>query len=190
MNTKQSSRISDFMNCAMCSEACNDVTAIKENIICKTSHFVIGINPRWSPHLGRVFIAPLRHIGADGVYGFQSLTSEEYEEFVQLRKKLTDAIIAAFPGIKTRDGCPHIDYIVRPSVHPSADLFADFEDVPSFEGYTWPKYKLASFSQGSAPDVIQDAPVILTSLSNPALVMPQDLRIKLKERIYKYMVLP
>jgi diadenosine tetraphosphate (Ap4A) HIT family hydrolase len=175
------------MDCAMCEEACDASTAIADNIIMRTEYFVVGINPRWSPHLGRVFIAPLRHIGPEGVYGFETLTTEEHKEFILLRRKITDALILAFTqyGLKIRDGCAHIDYIVRPSVHPSADLFPAFDGKPEFDGHTWPAYLPIKFEQGSAPSEIQGAPGILASFSNPALVMPVPLRKALCSSIVK-----
>ncbi|GEM_PF-5758085 len=155
------------------------------NLVHKTEKFTVAINPRWSPHLGRVAIFPNRHIGDEGLYGFEALLDQEREEFIELRERITDALVAGFSkyNMRLREGVPHIDYIIRPSPHPSADLFPAYERAPTFAGYVFPSYQEVMFNQGSAPETIQNAPAVLASLSKQELIMPEDLRQKLSSYI-------
>ena len=138
--------------CGMCVDVINAATADSKNIVCRTELFAVTINPRWSPHLGRVAIAPVRHIGPDGVYGMESLGDKERLELSRLRKEVTDSMVKAFGhyGISRREGCVHIDAIVRPSLHPSLDLFPTYDKAPKYKGWTFPSYKKVELEIGSA----------------------------------------
>jgi hypothetical protein len=164
--------------CGMCTDVINEATADPKNIICRTKLFVVTINPRWSPHLGRVAIAPIRHIGTDGVYGMESLYDKERLELSRLRKNVTDSIVKAFShyGISRREGCAHIDAIVRPSLHPSLDLFPTYDQAPKYRDWTFPSYKKMELEVGSANKNLEKVTAVLASFSDPMLLMPLELR--------------
>ena len=164
--------------CSMCADVINEATADSKNIVCRTKLFVVTINPRWSPHLGRVAIAPVRHIGHDGVYGMESLNEEERLELSRLRKDVTDSIVKAFNhfGISQREGCVHIDAIVRPSLHPSLDLFPTYDNAPKYKDWTFPSYKKVELEIGSAHANVKKISTVLASFSDPSLIMPPELR--------------
>jgi hypothetical protein len=164
--------------CGMCTDVINQVTADPKNIVCITKLFVVTINPRWSPHLGRVAIAPVRHIGPDGVYGMELLDENERLELSRLRKDVTDSIVKAFShyGISRREGCAHIDAIVRPSLHPSLDLFPTYDQAPKYKDWTFPSYKKVELEIGSANKNLKKVPTVLASFSDPTLLMPPELR--------------
>jgi len=166
------------INCGMCQAAINKATADEINIVYRTKLFVVTINPRWSPHLGRVAIAPLRHIGVNGVYGMESLDKNESLEFSKLRKVVTDSIASAFGqyGISKREGCSHIDAITRPSLHPSLDLFPTYDEAPTYKEWKFPSYKKVELEIGSGHKNLMQASTVLASFSNPALIMPEKLR--------------
>jgi hypothetical protein len=184
MNSKQDRMLS----CSMCTFI-DSKTADNANIVHRTERFVVGINPRWSPHLGRVAIAPTRHVGASGVYGLESLSENSRRELVHLRRRVTNAIIDAFSsfGMSVREGCAHIDAIVRPSHHPSLDLFPSYDNPPVFNGWTFPSYERVALSIGSGPETLAQASNVLASFSNTALTMPLELRCKITEELRRHL---
>jgi len=167
--------------CNMCIGKKLNLSSNNENIIFSSCFFYITINPRWSPHLGRVAIVPLRHIGKDGLYGMEALTDEERVDFINLRILMTKTIIDVFSnfGIGMRDGCHDIETICRPSQHPSLDIFPIYIKAPIYKGWQFPHYVESKISKGSAPSEIEVKQTLLASFSDPGLLMPLELRLSL-----------
>lgn len=159
----------------------------RTNIIYESDLFIVAINPRWSPHLGRCAVIPKRHLGDDGRYGVFKLGEIEALEYNQLVILTRDAIDASFLdfGIKEREGHPLIDYLVRPSVHPSGDLFPTYESAVHFMGYMFPEYEGVGIKTNSMPQLDEDGPAILASFpkTNANLTMPADLRQAIVDRL-------
>ena len=128
-------------NCSMCTGFIGEGKD-ETNIIHESPLMVAAINPRFSPHLGRCAVIPKRHLGLDGRYGVSKLGPDESKEYNLLLMATIDAIYASFShlGMKYREGLPLIDYLVRPSVHPSGDLFPTYEGPVEFMGYKFPQY--------------------------------------------------
>lgn len=154
-----------------------------EDVIHEEDVMVAVLNGRWSPHLFRTAVVPKRHIGDKGTYGLQCLDMEEKADYSLLRRIATDAIIHAAKStgnkLKTREGQPLIDCLVRPSYHPSADLIPHYEGPAKLGEYVFPRYVGAEIEAGSSG--VTHASVIVASFPKSEaekLTMPKDLRRK------------
>ncbi len=152
------------------------------NIIYETEMMVVALNPRGSPHFLRTAIIPKRHLGDAGKYGVDNLMDCEYNEYKKLKMTATDAIIKTSSDLgiklKKREGQPLVDYLVRPSVHPSGDLFPSYEGEVEFMGYVFPEYIETRIRTHNMPRIAESSPTILASFpkTNEDLTMPVKLR--------------
>lgn len=157
------------------------------NIIYESESMIVALNPRWSPHLGRCAIIPKRHLGADGKYGLAKLPYSESVEAKKLSIAARNAIEKSFShqGIMEREGQPLIDYIERPSEHPSGDLFPTYNGEAEFDGYVFPKYDGAGLKLNSMPAFKGQLNVILSSFpkARADFVMPYNLRSSIAEAL-------
>ncbi|UCG95656.1 MAG: hypothetical protein JSV92_01240 [archaeon] len=162
--------------------------------------FSLYLNQRVSPHLFRTAIVPYEHCIEKGKYGLECLSKKERDEYRNLKMGATDAIIMAAKKtenvLKEREGQPLIDYLVRPSVHPSGDLIPQYEGMPKLEVkklgrvFNFPVYGTINLRHfGSFNLTPPDAIVGSFPKSNEGLIMPEEVREEqvrlLKKRLRK-----
>ena len=123
----------------------------------------VVLNPKLSPHAFRTAIVPYGHLrNADG-YAPRKLDEDEMHEFNELFRKSRSAIVRASEKVglklKQREGFPLIDFMVRPSRHPSGDLIPHYDGDVIIGGkkllqYVDTRLKSGDGSERSIPTVV------------------------------------
>lgn len=165
-------------NCSICNFLKEDET----DVIYEGDFFEAVINPRWSPHAPfRTAIVPYEHFGDKGKYGLEKISNIERKEYREIRIRTTEAIIKAAKEtgneLKTREGQPLIDYMERPSIHPSGDTMPQFKRPAKLGDHVSPRYLDTEIDPGNSG--IEKASVIVGSFPKDQgykLTMPEDLR--------------
>ena len=184
-------RICDIQNYSPNCPICNFLTDDETDKIYSGRHIEVALNPRWSPHLFRTALIPKRHLGESGKYGLELLGDCEREEYGLLRRATTDAIIRAARTtgnrLKIREEQLHIDYMERPSIHPSGDLIPQYYDPAKLRGFIFPRYLDAEMEPNSSN--VKKVSVIVASFpksESGRLTMPRLLREEMANVLKKH----